>query len=179
MKYVALLRGINVGGKNKVEMTPLKIVFEALGASNVVTYINSGNVIFDSDETPKKLVKAIEKKIEQAFGFHVHVVLKSKPQIEKINQTLPASWTNSGDQKTDVMFLWEEVDHQDTLKRLTIKPDIDRVKYVTGAILWNVDRDKVTKSGLLKIVGTDFYKKMTIRNANTLRKIHELMSQVA
>lgn len=174
---MALLRGINVGGNNKVEMARLRTLFEKLGATNVLSYINSGNIMYDSPEDPKKFVDKIEAAIENEFGFHIHVVLKSKEQISTIIKVLPANWVNGGDQKTDVMFLWAHVDNKKVLDQLVIKPDIDRVKYVAGAILWNVDRKNVTRSGLLRIVGTDLYKKMTIRNANTLRKLHDLMSQ--
>lgn len=166
-----------MGGNNKVEMARLKQEIEALGAANVTTYINSGNVIFDASVDPEKLVQKIEAAIEKEFGFHVHVVLKSKPEIEKINQALPKDWTNDSDFKTDIMFLWEDVDSKHVLKELTIKPEIDRVKYVAGAILWNVDRDKVTRSGLLRIVGTNLYERMTIRNANTFRKLYDMMTQ--
>lgn len=77
--------------------------------------------------------------------------------------------------KSDVMFLWDEIDHASLLEKLVIKPNIDTVKYVPGALLWAVEKKQYSKSGLSKLVGTQVYKQMTIRNVNTARKIYELM----
>ncbi len=80
--------------------------------------------------------------------------------------------------KCDIMFLWEHMDKPNILKQLTIKPEIEEVKYVSGAILWRVDRTSVTKSGMMKLVGTELYRHMTIRNCNTTRKLLELMNKI-
>jgi uncharacterized protein (DUF1697 family) len=61
-------------------------------------------------------------------------------------------------------------------KKLDPKPDIDTALYVPGAVIWSVDRDKATRSGLLKLVGTELYRQMTIRNVNTVRKLYTLMA---
>lgn len=176
MIYVALLRGINVGGNNKVEMKRLKAVFEQAGMMNVITYINSGNVIFRSDQKDeKKLTGMLEKAIETEFGFYVKVLIRSKATMDAIAGVLPDAWVNDMVTKTDILFLWEGYDNPDTVKLLTIKPDIDRIIYVPGAILWSVDRANVTKSGLVKIIGTDLYRHITVRNCNTFRKLMTLM----
>lgn len=176
MKYVALLRGINVGGNNKVEMKRLKSTFEDLGYSAVSTYINSGNVFFETSDTkPDLLAHSIEKKLESTFGFIIPVVVKSKPEIIAINKALPNNWVNNNNDKADVMFLWDEVNKAEIIDQLPIRPDYDEARYVDGAILWHVERKNLTKTGLTKIIGTDLYKKMTIRNANTLRKLLERM----
>lgn len=176
MIYVALLRGINVGGNSKVEMKRLKVVFESLGHTNVSTYINSGNVIFQSPEkNDGALVNELEKSIEKEFGFNIKVIVKSQKEIEVISQKLPESWKNDLEMKTDVMFLWEEVDTKKVLESITVKPELDNVVYIKGALLWMVKRKDVTKSGLLRLVGTPLYKQMTIRNVNTFRKLLSLM----
>lgn len=74
-----------------------------------------------------------------------------------------------------VMFLWEDVDKRSVLKRLTIKEDLDDVKYVPGAVIWRVDRDKLTRSGMMKLTSDELYQQMTIRNCNTVRKLIEMM----
>lgn len=177
MKYVALLRGINVGGNSKVDMKILKAAFEDLGMENVRTYINSGNVLFeDNKHSSSELVTLLENKIEKKFGFHVKILVKSHTQLKKVVDTLPDSWVNNADTKCDVMFLWEEVDSKKVLEELPIKPEIDKLKYVAGAVLWCVDRKNVTKSGMMKIVGTKLYKQMTIRNCTTTRKLLALMN---
>jgi uncharacterized protein (DUF1697 family) len=179
MKYVALLRGINVGGNSRVEMSRLKIVFENLGFSKVSTYINSGNVIFSNSKQSEKMTASkIEKAIETEFGFKVHVIVRSREYIEQILKELPERWQNDKDMKCDVMFLWEEVHNPEILNELMVKPDIEDVKYVSGAIIWRVDRKNATKSGALKLIGTPLYKKMTIRNCNTVRKLYQMMRAV-
>ncbi len=179
MIYVALMRGINVGGKNKVEMRRLKAVLEQLGFSNVRTYINSGNVIFSdtSYENIDKMTKAIEKKIETEFGFYVKTLVKDFDAISAIAAELPDNWVNDKTMKCDVMFLWENYANVKVLDQLIIKPGLDEVKYVAGAVIWRVDRPNVTRSGLMKLVGTDLYKHMTIRNCNTVRKLYQLMRE--
>lgn len=176
MVYIALLRGINVGGNNKIDMKLLKHTFEQAGMINVVTYINTGNIIF-SYKGPSKteLSSILEKAIHGDFGLQIKVVVRSADDIRRIINAIPDTWKNDKDMKSDVMFLWDEVDDESILKNLIIKPNIDTVKYVPGAILWSVDKKNVTKSGLTKIVGTKLYKQVTVRNVNTARKVYELM----
>lgn len=179
MIYVALLRGINVGGNSKVEMKRLKEVFEGLGHTNVSTYINSGNVIFHSpEENAQKLVDKLEKAIDKEFGFNIKVIVKSLKEMEVISEKLPDFWKNDLEMKTDVMFLWEEVDNQKVLASMTIKPDLDNVVYIKGALLWMVKRKDVTRSGMMRLAGSPLYKQMTIRNVNTFRKLLSLMKAV-
>ena len=178
MIYVVLLRGINVGGNNKVEMPRLKVTFECLGLKDVRTYINSGNVIFKDSRTPATLVPQIESAIENEFGFAIKVVLRDLANITRVAGTLPSTWVNDATMKCDVMFLWESYDSARVLDQLVVKPSIDDVKYVPGAILWRVDKSNVTRSGLMKIAGTDLYKHMTIRNCNTVRKLLGLMQDM-
>lgn len=78
--------------------------------------------------------------------------------------------------KCDVMFLWDKYNNKSVIEQLTIKPEIDEVKYVHGALVWKVDRKNVTKSGMMKIVGTDLYRNMTVRNCNTVRKINDRLN---
>lgn len=180
MTYVALLRGINVGGNNKVDMKQLKTTFEQAGMNNVSTYINSGNVIFtDGKYNAKELTERLEKAIEQEFGFVVKVLLRDFDNLKKVVNALPDSWQNNDTMKCDVMFLWESIDTPEVVNQLKIVPDIDTVKYVDGTILWRVDRENVTRSGMMKLVGTDLYRQMTIRNCNTTRKLYELMRTLA
>lgn len=73
------------------------------------------------------------------------------------------------------MFLWEGFDRKDILKELKIKPEIEDVVYVPGAVIWRIDRLNQNKSRMTKVVGTDLYKDMTIRNSNTVRKVAEIM----
>lgn len=176
MIYVALLRGINVGGKNKVEMRKLKSTFERAGMSDVTTYINSGNVVFkDNRRKPPTIISVLEKAIEKDLGLSIKVLIRDLPAIRKVIKALPDSWTNDTTMRCDVMFLWENFDRKSVLNELTIKPELEDVIYIPGAIVWRVDRSNVMKSRVPKMIGTDLYRGMTIRNCNTVRKLAELM----
>jgi uncharacterized protein (DUF1697 family) len=177
---VALLRGINVGGNAKVSMIKLKETFEKLGLENVLTYINSGNVIFETSRPDlHKIREEIEEAIEADFGFTVPIVVRDVGSIAKVIKKTPEPWKNDNEMKTDVMFLWEEVDTPEVLEEMGIMPDLDSVMYEEGAVIWHVKREDINKSGLLKLIGTKLYKQMTVRNVNTLRKLHSLMTERA
>jgi uncharacterized protein (DUF1697 family) len=179
MIYVALLRGINVGGNNKVSMPQLKAAFEQAGLTDVKTYINSGNIIFrDSSHSSTQLIDLLEKVILDEFGFAVSVLIRDLNEMKTIVEALPELWRNDMTMKCDVMFLWKDVDNKDILDQLVIKPGIDNVRYVPGAVLFAVDRQDATKSGLMKLIGTPLYKRMTLRNSNTTRKLFEIMKLI-
>ena len=178
MTYAALLRSINVGGNNKVEMAKLKQTFERLGLADVRTLIASGNVIFRTDEQdPSPLVKRIESAIEADFGIKIRVLLRDLKTMGRIVKAIPEPWVNNTEIKCDVMFLWKEIDHKDILKQLPFDSALEEVKYVPGAVLWRIDRAKASKSHMVRIVGTPLYQQMTIRNPNTVRKLYALMLQ--
>ena len=176
--YVALLRGINVGGNNKVEMKKLRTVFEALGFSDVTTYINSGNVIFSSPrKDAENFVSEIEKALKKSFGFAVRTIVRDEKNIRVIEKAVPKDWSNDAKQRTEVMFLWDEYAKKSTLKLITVNQDIDTLLYAGGAVIWHIaDREQYTKSGLRKFIGTEVYKHMTARNVNTVRKLISLMN---
>lgn len=177
MRYVALLRGINVGGNNKVDMKQLKGCFEKAGMLNASSYINSGNVIFESAEPGKSLKSKIEKAVEKEFGFNVPTLVVSQKRIDAVCKAVPSDWTNDSEQKTDVLFLWPEIDSGDVTQKVAINPDIERVLYIPGALVWNIGRKNITKGNGIKLIKSDIYPKMTARNINTVRKIYGLMTQ--
>lgn len=179
MIYVALLRGINVGGNRLVDMARLKVTFENAGADEVRTYINSGNVIFTDDRSIPELVPLLETAIEDNFGFHVKVLLRSYESIAAVVEAIPDDWVNDKTERTDVWFLWEEFDSPDVIDLLTVKDGIDEVFYVDGAVVWRADGAQLTRSGRGKVIGSELYKHLTARNVNTLRKLHQLMADAA
>jgi uncharacterized protein (DUF1697 family) len=179
MVYVALLRGINVGGNNKVDMKLLKETFLQIGMESVITYINSGNVVFiDRKHAKAEISSLLEQAILQDFNLNIKVLILSIDDFEPMMKILPPAWKNDAEMKCDVLFLWEEAAKETIYSQLEIKSNIDTVMYSPGVILWSVDKSNVTRSGLLKIVGTALYKKMTVRNVNTTRKIYEIMESV-
>ena len=176
MRYVALLRGINVGGNKKVEMKKLKATFERLGYTDVVTYINSGNVVFDTRNTEtKKLRNSIEQLMVKDFGFEVPTLVVSADALQPIVKAIPSDWTNDDEWKTDVCFLWEEIDDSTIIEKLGYDETIETMVYIPGVVIWHVSRANQHKSKLVKIVGTKLYTQMTVRNINTVRKLSALL----
>src|SRR5690606_33240990 len=137
MKYAALLRGINVGGNNRIEMKRLKKVFEELGFSSVATYINSGNVVFSSTQVDhQSLVVVIEQAITAEFGFAVKVVVVSEEVIQTLDDKVPAEWTHDSLRKRcDVLFLWPDIDQADIINRI-FSTEVDELVYYPGAVVW-------------------------------------------
>lgn len=177
MVYVALLRGVNVGGKNKVNMKELKATFEDAGMTSVRTYINSGNAIFTTaGRRQLRLADTLEDAIARRFGFRIDLLVRDLKNMRAVVKAIPPGWKNDDTTKCDVMFLWDAVARPSILKQLQVKPDIDDVRYAAGAIIWRADRNGLTRSGMMKLVGTDLYKQMTIRNVNTTRRLLELMT---
>lgn len=174
MKYVALLRGINVSGNRKIEMKKLKQIFEDLGFKNVSTYINSGNVIFESEEEYKNILNKVEKELEKQFDDKIPVLIKSVNDLKNIAKNIPKDWKNDDIQKTDVTYLFPEIDNEKILDEVPIKKDFIDVRYIKGAIFWNVKRENYNKSHLNKIISHKLYKFMTVRNINTARFLGEL-----
>lgn len=176
--YVALFRGINVGGNNKVEMKKLKTTFETLGFKDIATYINSGNVVFKSKpKAASALSSTIEDAVRRDFDLDLKILVKDLPSVEAINKILPATWVKDKTMRTDVMFLWEEFDKPVSLELMQLK-EVDNILYAPGALLWNILDKDYDQSGMLKMIGTKLYKNMTIRNVNTFRKLLEMMREI-
>lgn len=176
-RYVALLRGVNVGGKGIVSMAALAETFRALGFDGVRTYLNSGNVIFSAPATPETTLAAkIERAIEDDTGLPVSVLVLDDAAVRSIVAAIPTSWVTDTTVRTDVLFLWPDVDEPGVLERLPRNPEVDDVRYTPGAVIWRIDRANANRSREARFVGTPLYKRMTIRNANTTRKLHELLS---
>lgn len=176
MRYVALIRGINVGGNSKVEMRALKAAFERAGMSDVRTYINSGNVIFSST---KQDVAALATMLEQAvfdgFGVDTRILLRDAEQLRALGNAIPSDWVNNADMKCDVVFLGDELSAEELIEKLGPRPGIEDTRVAPGAIVWRVMRADATRSRLVRMVGTPLYKQVTVRNCNTVRKLLDLM----
>jgi len=175
MIYVCLLRGINVGGKNKVEMKKLKSEMLTNGFQNVVTYINSGNIIFESEETDiLKLQGQIHGLIINVFDVDSKTLVISKEQFVEVAEMIPPHFKNDDEFKADVLFYYHDIT-QELIDTIPMKEGVDEAIYLKNAMIVGVSRKNQPKSGLIKIVGTNVYMHLTIRNVNTVRKIKELL----
>ena len=177
--FVALLRGVNVGGNNMISMSALKKSFEALGFNDVVTYINSGNIIFKSKEADaRKLESKIEKMLSKEYQLDSRVVLRSLSEMEKLVKNLPRNWNDDSGWRYNVIFLRHTIDSEKILAELEVKKDIEEVVYYPGALLWRAQISELTRTNMLKLSSRKMYQDMTIRNQNTTRKLYELMKKV-
>lgn len=176
MRYVALLRGVNVGGANKVSMAELKTVFEAEGMTSVRSYINSGNIVFFTEmEDRAELVGLLESALEEHTGLGIDVQLRDADELGAIVDAIPTEWRNDDSMKCDVVFLQPDVDRAHILEEFGPRPGIEDALYVPGVVVWRVDRRDATRSRLTRIVGTPLYRRVTVRNCNTTRKLLELL----
>lgn len=169
MKYVALLRGINVGGNRKVSMAELRAAFEQMGFTEVSTYINSGNVIFAADSVPD--ASKIERVLAENFGFEINVLVLNAAEVASVAEAIPNEWLNNTEQKSDVVYLFPDVDSPDIMSKIGYRPEFETIYYLPGALITNVSRQNQPKSSLIKLMGTPLYRRMTIRNVTTARKL--------
>ena len=177
MRYVALLRGINVGGRTLVKMADLKTCFENLGFAGVSTYIASGNVLFESDEDDAaELATTIEAALERRFELPVKVVVLDQKAYARVVKAIPKAWIGDGARRANVAFLRSGTDAKQVVRELEPDAAIEEVKAVDGAILWATRRDSLNRSVMRKLIGGAAYKELTVRNLNTTLKLHELLS---
>ena len=176
--FVALLRGVNVGGNNMISMGELKKSFEKMGFAQVATYINSGNIIFRTKENDaRKLEKKIEKMLSQEYQLESKVVIRTLPEMAKLVESLPANWNNA-DWRYNVMFLRHSIDSEEILAELPVKSDIEQLVYRPGALLWSAKASDAARSNMVKLASRKIYRDMTVRNLNTTKKLYDLMSKL-
>jgi uncharacterized protein (DUF1697 family) len=176
MKYVALLRAINVGGRNLIRMTDVRACLEAREYQRVSTYIQSGNVLFDTDESDvAKLTVAIEKAFFEAFGTNVPVFLRSHREMKKIIAEAPREWKNGGALRRNVAFLRKPLTASRAVAGMDPKPAVDSVKAGDGVVYMSTVMTRLKQSGFPKIVGKPIYRDMTIRNYTTCQKLLALL----
>ena len=176
--YLALLRGINVGGKNKVTMSELKTYLEELGYQNVRTYIASGNVLFESSKSAKELTKEIETLLPKKFKLDsdlIKVLVLSRAQLKAVIDNRPQGF---GDQPekyhSDAIFLIN-VPSSEAIKVFKPREGVDSVWQGDGVIYSQRLSAMRTKSRLGQMMSSPIYKSMTIRSWSTTLKLLDLM----
>jgi uncharacterized protein (DUF1697 family) len=175
-KYIALLRGVNVGGKNKVSMPSLKAAFEEAGFSEVGTYINSGNIIFSAEEDD---IVVLQQKCRQAImdAFHLDIavaVLSAKDLSEALDHA-PAWWDRDSGSKHNAIFVIAPANPDSIIESVgRLKPEYEQVSHYGRIIFWSAPLETFSRTRWSKIVSTPAYGSVTIRNANTARKLSQL-----
>lgn len=181
MKYIVLLRGINVGGKNIVSMASLKNSLQEMGFLNVSTYIASGNVILESDKPAEEIKAHLEKALPENFKLDnelIKVLVLTHRQLQAIIDSKPDGF---GDQPekyhSDAIFLMG-IDPASIMPLFNPRDGIDKVWPGDGVIYSQRLSSQRTKSRLNKIMATPVYKSMTIRNWNTTTKLLEILNKI-
>ena len=178
MKYVALLRGINVGGRNTIKMTELRACFEEMGFAGVSSYIQSGNVLF---RTPQRGGVTLSAKIEDAlskrFGFELRAVVVSRRQLLATVDRAPAGFGRAPYRyRYDVIFLRKPLRSAEALEGWQPKQGVDEARAGSGVVYVSRLKSKAAQSSLTKIIQLPTYQNMTIRNWNTTTKLLALMT---
>lgn len=176
MRYICLLRGINVGGNNIIKMQDLRDCLMDSGFENVGTYIQSGNIVFDAPkQTTSKLTDRIAKVIKQQFDLEPSVLVISKDILVKIVEQAPSGFGSQPEEyKYDVIFLFPDISPEEVLDQIETNEEVDQVSAGKLAIYYSRLSSKLTKSRLSKIVSKSIYKKLTIRNWRTTSKLLEM-----
>ena len=177
MKFAALLRGINVGKSVQIPMKKLKDFLEEIGLAKVVTYLNSGNAVFESELSSGELSKLVEDKIEKEFGQKIPVLIKTSTEMIDIVQSIPHDWKNDETQQTYVAYLFPDAANPELIEELPIKKQFMEIKYAHEAIIWNIRRENYNRSQITKIINHPAYGRMTTRNVNTARKLAEMCTE--
>jgi uncharacterized protein (DUF1697 family) len=178
--YLALLRGINVGGKNKVPMAELKACFEELGCENVRTYIASGNVMFESNIGSAELTEELQEALPANFklGELVRILVLSRDQLQKVIDQAPKGFgTEPGKYHSDAIFLMG-IPSDEAIKIFNPREGVDRVWQGDLAIYSQRLSAQRTRSRLSKIASSPLYKQMTIRSWDTTARLFALMNAV-
>jgi uncharacterized protein (DUF1697 family) len=176
-KYLALLRGINVGGNNIIKMVALKGCFEGLGFSDVTTFIQSGNVIFSSEEKDVVvLCGKIEKALSDEFGYKACVVLMTDKALKDAVKLAPKGFgQESTVYRYDVVFLKQPLTARRAIKDVPLKEGVDTVHAGKNVLYFSRRISQAAQSKLSKMIRLPIYKSMTIRNWNTTTRLLHLM----
>ena len=177
--FALLVRGINVGGKNKVVMAQLRQELTGLGLENVETYINSGNIFFDTSMPRTKLIENLQAFFERRYPFIQSFSLLSLEDYEKELRNLP-DWWNHEMARKDVLFYTEGLDVDQVIEKVNSLELVDEVLHFGKlGIFWGkLSEETYAKTAYHKqLLKLPFYGNITIRNANTFDKIGHFLKQ--
>ena len=179
MKYIVLLRGINISGKNKISMAELKSELDK-NYQNVLTYLNSGNVILDSDKDKEYVMNDIYNIIKNRFNLDIPIFVITSSELEDVLKNSPKWWGTSNKETYDnLIFLIPPTKYEEVYNTIgEPKDNIDQITEYNNTIFWTFDLKNYRKSTWwVKTASTSIKDKITIRTANTMKKILELCAK--
>lgn len=179
-RFLALLRGINVGGKNIIAKDDLKKCFENLGLTGVRTYIQSGNVLFRSGAASvKNLTTRIELALSQEFDYAAQAVVLSHKKYQTELQAAHKNWGADDTRKHNALFLLGGLKPAKVMAALPSPIEkYEQVGVGRSTIFWSASRKYLGKTTMMKLASTPIYKQMTVRNHNTTLKLLALFDQI-
>ncbi len=194
MRWVALLRGINVGGNNIIPMADLRACVSALGFTGVATYIQSGNVLFDAPGRHATVVKTLEQALSTSFNYQAKLVLRSAAEMQEVLDDAPEGFGSDRTQfKYDVLFarpgvdvaavlaevpVHPEVDVAAVLAEVPVHPEVDVATAGRHALYYRRFIARETSSRLSRLVQMPVYKELTVRNWNTTLRLVQMATSV-
>ena len=177
-RYIALLRGINVSGKNKVPMAELKKCYESLGVMEVKTYLNSGNVIFSSaDKNVTALIDQVERMMQRELGLDIPVFIIPQEELADILRHAPDWWgTENKGNYDNLIFILPPATFPDIYYEIGApKEGLEQIQEYQSAVFWSFSRKDYQKTNWWsKTARADIGSKLTIRTANTVRRIVDI-----
>ena len=181
MEYVALLRGINVGGNNKVVMSELRAQIAAAGFGHVRTYINSGNLLFEAeDDAPREdVAQRVEDLLASHYDFPIRLALLTGQDYLAQLDELP-DWWHGEVARRDALFYTRGLDRDLVRERIeAMELGDEAVHFGEHAVFWGkFDEKSFLKTVYHKrLLREDFYRQVTIRSASTVEKIAAMLSQ--
>ena len=178
IRYIALLRGINISGKNKISMPELKTALSEKGFADVKTYLNSGNVIFSDNETDiVKLAESIRAIIFETFHLEIPVFVISQDELKCLLSKAPSWWeSDCKDIYDNLIFAITPYSIETVAEKIGEPTEkIEKVQICGNSAFWSFDRKLYAKANWWKKTATPGIEEMiTIHTANTLRKIAEM-----
>lgn len=180
MKYLALIRGINVGGNNVIKKDELKKCFEKAGCQSVLTYIQSGNILFTSEKGKKKITENVQAQLKKKLKNDIQIVIYNEAQYSKMLSHHHPKWGTDSEKKHNALFLIDEINQNEAKEQFPeINQPYEEVSFADGVIFWSGSKEHYTKTSYVKnLVKSPLYKRVTIRNSNTSLKLQDLFDRI-
>ena len=177
-RYAAFLRGINVGGKNLISMAELRDELENAGYEEVQTYIQSGNVLFDTAVPRTELEESIESLLAERLGCPVLVVVRSHRQLRNVVTSAPQGFGSDRDRHlSDVVFLKSPLTAAQAMRAVSLREGVDRAWRGTGVLYFQRVKARNAQSRFSRLASTPQYQQMTLRNWSTTTKLLALLDE--
>lgn len=178
-RYLALLRGINVGGNNIIAKDDLRRCFEDLGFTNVRTYIQSGNIVFRAASGgPEQLTARVEAGLSDRFSYAARAVVLSHADYRALLDAAPTAWGETPAYRHNALFTLAGTTPAQVVASIPpIKEELESVAAGPGVVFWSAEKERVTRSAFVKLPAHPIYQQVTIRNHNTVRRLATLLEE--